>query len=123
MNRMRRTALIIDAAVKAGKALYIQGVLDEDIQALKLKPAECHSNARKFRNARGGAIVRGWLVLADFYYVTHSIIRLDGILRDVTPLGAGPYRFVAASDVQGGFWHRKRSWSTVTCRWNQLIAG
>lgn len=112
---MQHTARAIAAAVEAGKAVATEKqVTDQEARELELVKSQCHSNADKFVEARGGEPVRGWLVVSPGQYLTHSIVRLEGVLYEVTPISEGPYKFIAASDVPDGFWSSDREWSRVT---------
>lgn len=115
MKCERQTARAIAAAIKAGKARVIkEKASDQEIEKFDLKPSDCHSNAEKFAKARGGEVVRGWLAGPN-YYIPHSIVDLEGVLHEVTPVDGGLYdtcEFVAESDVPDAVWNKDLVWTS-----------
>lgn len=114
MSSIQQTAEVLAAAFQAGKVRAIEtSVSPREIEELSLRSNQCHCNARKVATARGGKVVQGWIAVQKNLFLTHSIVELDGVLVEATPLSATYQWFIPRNDVPDAHWDEAAEWSTI----------
>lgn len=69
----------------------------EDLAGFPSIVAECHRNASEWvRIHPSHRIVRGFVVVSDFFFIKHSVVDTGGTLLDITPRPMNESRYMLA---------------------------